>query len=154
MFPDLTKFVPMLQEGFGELKNCLVHIYAEVAASRQAAQAQRRVLEFEFGVVDVEDSARIAPRRLSSLPVIVEATTATRVEVDVEGANQGRAVSRGFYANLGDAAFKVTLIGVGGQPSASHTVPPATTISLTCLVSRVVIDPGEDGPAFYQLYMQ
>lgn len=154
MFPDLTKFLPILQTGLDDLKNCLAHIYAEVKASREAVQAQRRTLDFEFGVVDMVDSARVAPRRLASLPVIVEATTDKRAEVDLEAANQGRAVSRGFYANLGDAAFKVTLIGLGGQASTSHTVPPATTISLTCLVSRVIIDPGPDGPAFYQLYMQ
>ncbi|WP_034383192.1 hypothetical protein [Deinococcus sp. YIM 77859] len=154
MFPDLSKFVPILQNGLEDMKNCLAHIYAEVRAGREAAQAQKRALDFEFGVVDVADSARIAPRRLASLPVIVEATTGTRADIDLEQLNQGRAVSRGFYANLGDAAFKVTLIGLGGQASTSHTVPPATTISLTCLVSRVIIDPGPDGPAFYQLYMQ
>ncbi|THF88461.1 hypothetical protein E7T09_04450 [Deinococcus sp. KSM4-11] len=153
MFPDISKFVPMLQTGLEKLEVCLAHIYGEVKAGREAGQAQARILAFEFGVVDVEDSARIAPRRLSNMPVIVETTTAVRADIDVETANQGRAVSRGFYANLGENAFKVTLIGVGGQASAAHTVPPGTTISLTCLVSHVVIDPGPDGPAFYQLYM-
>lgn len=154
MFPDFTKYIPLLQTGLDDMKNCLAHLYAEAKATREAAQAQQRALAFEFGVVDVQDSARIAPRRLSSLPVIVEAVTDGRAEVDVEALNQGRAVSRGFYANLGDSAFKVTLVGLGGQASTSHTVPPSTTITLTCLISKVIIDAGTDGPATYQLYMQ
>ncbi|MVN89366.1 hypothetical protein GO986_21765 [Deinococcus sp. HMF7620] len=150
----LEKYLPMVQDGLGKLEHCLGHIYAEMKATRETAQAQHRALAFEFGLVDVQDNPRIAPRRLTQLPVIVEETTAARKEVDVEALNQGRAVSRGFYANLGDTAFKVTLIGVGGQPSTSHTVPPATTISLTCLVSKVIVDPGPDGPAIFQVYMQ
>jgi len=154
MFPDFTKYIPLLQTGLDDMKNCLAHLYAEAKATREATQAQQRALAFEFGVMDVQENPRVAPRRLTQLPVIVEAVTAARAEIDVEGLNQGRAVSRGFYANLGDAPFKVTLIGVGGQASTSHTVPPATTISLTCLISKVIIDPGQDGPATYQVYMQ
>lgn len=153
MLPGLDKFMPMLQGGLQKLEHCLAHIYTEVAGTRVSAQQQARTLAFEFGVVDVEDSTRIAPRRLSSLPVIVETTTPDRDTVDIEGLNAGRCVSRGFYANLGDNAFRVTLIGIGGQASAAHTVPPGTTISLSCLVSQVIVDPGPDGPATYQLYM-
>lgn len=154
MFPDFNKVIPAVQSGLLELKHILNHVYCEVKAGREAGQQQARALAFEFGVVDVQDTPRIAPRRLTNLPVIVEAETTTRVEVDVEAANQGRAVSRGFYANLGDSPFKVTLIGVGGQASTSHTVPPATTVSLTCLVSKVIVDAVDGQPANYQLYMQ
>lgn len=154
MFPDLTKYVPMLQNGLDQMKHILNHIYCEVKRGADASQQQARALQFEMGVIDIEDSPRITPRRLSSLPVIVEATTAARQEIDVEAANQGRAVSRGFYANLGDVPFKVVLVGVGGQVSTAHTVPPGTTISLTCLVSQIIVEPGADGPAFYQIYVQ
>lgn len=154
MFPDFTKYIPLLQNGLDEMKNCLAHLYAEAKATREATQAQQRALAFEFGVMDVQDTPRVAPRRLTQLPVIVEAETAERKEIDVEGLNQGRAVSRGFYANLGDGPFKVTLIGLGGQASTSHTVPPNTTISLTCLISKVIIDVVDGEPAKYQLYMQ
>ena len=154
MFPDFNKVIPAVQSGLLELKHILNHVYCEVKAGREAGQQQARALAFEFGVVDVQDTPRIAPRRLTNLPVIVEAETTTRVEVDVEAANQGRAVSRGFYANLGDSPFKVTLIGVGGQASTSHTVPPDTTVSLTCLVSKVIVDTVDGQPANYQLYMQ
>ncbi|ALW89177.1 hypothetical protein [Deinococcus actinosclerus] len=154
MFPDFTKYIPMLQSGLDDMKNCLAHLYAEAKATREATQAQQRALAFEFGVMDVQDTSRVAPRRLTQLPVIVEAETADRKEIDVEGLNQGRAVSRGFYANLGDGPFKVTLMGLGGQASTSHTVPPGTTISLTCLISKVIIDVVDGEPAKYQLYMQ
>lgn len=154
MFPDFSKIMPQLEGGMAELKNILCHIWNENKATREAAQLQARTMQFEFGVVDVFDNPQIAPRRLSALPVIVEDSAAERVTVDVQAINQGRAVSRGFYANLGDAAFKVTLIGVGGQASTTHTLPPATTISLTCLISQVIIDPVDGSPANYQLYMQ
>ncbi len=154
MFPDLTKFAALAENGLTEVKNILCHIWNENKATREAAQMQARSMAFEFGVVDGADTPQIAPRRLSSLPVIVEATTTKRDTVDVQAINQGRAVSRGFYANLGDTPLMVTLIGVGGQSTIPHTVPPATTISLTCLVSQVIIDPVDGGAANYQLYMQ
>ncbi len=144
----------MLQQGLSGLDNTLKHIYCEIKDVREAAQAQQRALSFEFGVVDITDNPRIGARRLASLPVIVEASATERTEINVEKYNQGRAVSRGFYANLGDSPFRVILVGVGGQVSAPHTLPPSTTISLTCLISKVIIDPSSDGPAVYQLYMQ
>lgn len=154
MLPDFSRLIPQFENGMAELKHILCHIWNESKATREAAQTQARIMQFEFGVVDIADNPQIAPRRLSSLPVIVEATATARATVDVLVANQGRAVSRGFYANLGDAPFHVTLVGVGGQTSATHTVPPATTITITCLISQVIIDPIGGSPANYQLYMQ
>lgn len=151
---DLKELTGKLGDGLTALHNCLTHIYKEVKESKGVAEAQRRILEFEFGVVDKKDSNLLSPRRLTTLPLVFEDKTKKIKEINLEDMAQGRGLSRGFYANLGNQPFKVILVGVNDQVTNPHTLPPSTTINLTCLISKIIIEPLEGEEAYFQLYLQ
>jgi len=131
MLPDFSKLIPKFENGMAELKNCLAHIFNETQASRLAGQATARALQFEFGVVDDDPTGHLSPRRRSQLPVVLEQRVTARTELDLLTLNQGRPVSRGFYANLGDNPFQVILQGLNGTVTNAHTLPPPPRSRIT-----------------------
>lgn len=147
---NIDKYLPTLQGGLSDMQKWLGHIYGAVDQTRVLAERETRALEYEFGVVGVADSEKIAPRSLTSLPVIIEKVVTDHAEVDLEQLNQQRAVCKGQYKNIGSNAFFVTLVGVGGQASGRHTLAAGETLPIVCLLSRIVIDP-IDGPANLQI---
>lgn len=143
MFPDLTKFLPMLQIGLDDLKHLLGHIYNEIKANKLASEKQNALLE--------SDMKQRQPS--SSLPLVLESTITAETRLDVQGLRGGVAPSRGYYANIGDAPLKVVLVGVNGATTAAHTLPPSTTIALPCQVSALIVSPADAEPAVYQVYV-
>lgn len=143
MFPDLTKFLPMLQIGLDDLKHLLGHIYNEIKANKLAAEKQASLME--------SDIKQRQPS--SSLPLVLEASITAETRLDVAGLRGGAAPNRGYYANIGDAPLKVVLVGVNGATTAAHTLPPQTTISLPCQVAALIVSPAEAEPVTYQVYV-
>lgn len=144
MFPDLTKFLPMLQIGLDDLKHLLGHIYSEIKNNRMAAEKQAAMME-----QDLQERKGVS----NSLPLVLESTVTAETRLDVQGLRGGVAPSRGYYANIGDAPLKVVLVGVNGSLTAPHTLPPQTTISLPCQVSALIVSPADAEPAVYQVYV-
>ena len=159
----LEQFVQQSQAASNEALSRIAHaLHCLVQSGNDTTAATTgtaRSLAYQFGappsVQEAGERAILHPRHMSAMPVIFEATTTPEqigaVRLDVL-AELGRLASAGFYANLGENAFRVQLIGLDGRSSAPHTLPPGATVQLGCLVSEVLILPGEDGPAFYQVY--
>ncbi len=122
-------------------------IHQEAKSTAQGAARTAAVLEREFGTAPADFPAR----RITALPVVLEAAATAPQELKLQDANQGVPVLRGFYANMGDAAFKVRLIAVDGTESGEHTVPPNASIEIRCALRGLRIIPGADGPAQYSV---
>ena len=148
---NIDKYLPMLQGGLGKMEQWLGHIYTEVKGTREQAERQARAADFANGVVDVAVSERVAPRSLTSLPVIVEKVVAKHEVVKLDELNNSRAVYQGQYRNIGKHAFFVTLVGVTGASSARHTLAPGDSLPIVTLLSQIVVDP-IDGPANFQVF--
>lgn len=160
----LEQFVQSTQAQTLELMSRIAHaLHCLVQSGNDTTAATTgtaRSLAYQFGappsVQEAGDRMILYPRHMTSMPAIFEATTTPAqvdpVRLDVL-AELGRLASAGFYANLGESAFRVQLIGLDGRPSAPHTLPPGATVQLGCMVSEVLILPGQDGPAFYQVYV-
>lgn len=146
---------PSLLGGLDDLRKSLTGMWAEICALRRQVEQQGRTLEYEYGVppADITD-ARIAPRRLSRLPTVLEGETSVNLALDLENACQGRVPSAGFYANLGATEFKVVLVGVGGDTTAEHTIKAGTSIAITSFVAKLTIVPQGGQPAKYQVYLR
>lgn len=122
-------------------------IHQEAKSTAAAGARTAAVLEREFGAAPAD----FPVRRVTALPVVLEAETKTDQELKLQDANQGAPVLRGYYANLGDAAFKVRLIGVDGLESGEHTVPAGASIEIRCALKGLRIIPTADGPAQYSV---
>lgn len=144
MFPDFSKFLPMLQIGLDDLKHLLGHIYSEIKNNRLATEKQAAMME-----QDLQERKGVS----NSLPLVLESTITAETRLDVQGLRGGAAPNRGYYANIGDAPLKVVLVGVNGATTAAHTLPPNTTIALPCQIAALIVSPAESEPATYQVYV-
>lgn len=133
-----------------ELPTWLQHFMRITKASEDTAA----VLKQEFGTVPQTSGLEFAPRSLVQLPVIDELKITDQKSVDLKTMAQGRFISRGYYANLGDNPFKVVLVGVNGQKTIAHTVPPSTTINITAYLAEIIIMPVDGLEAHYQIFGQ
>jgi hypothetical protein len=122
--------------------------------TRQATEETAAILKQEFGTVPQTGGLEFAPRSLVTLPVIAEQEVTEQTSIDLKGLAQGRFISRGYYANLGDSAFKVVLVGANGQKTIAHTVPPSTTINITSYLAEILIFPADGQPAHFQVFGQ
>jgi hypothetical protein len=113
-----------------------------------------RVLEQEYGVPSMDlNDPRLSPRSLSRMPVVFESGVTKQVTLDLEKGNRQIIPSRGFYSNIGDDAFQVTLEGLEGDAMPAHTLPPGTSIAITSYVTKITIIP-LSGTAKYQVMVQ
>lgn len=120
--------------------------------SATAATGAARSLAYQFGEPPMPGAdARLRPRAMVALPVVFEDTVTEATTCDVlERAH--RYACAGFYANLGADPFRVVLVGHDGQQTAPHTLPPGATVQLSGFVSKVVVQPVDGAPAFFQVY--
>lgn len=151
---DLNKFEPYINEARTHLQNA-VHVLKCIYQSNEQgnglAARNLRTLEYQFGMVPSETAERFTPRLITTLPYVAEAVTTERVELFVEQ-EHGRPVTAGFYANIGEAPFKVALVGVDGRTTAEHTLPAGSTIQISCAIARVIVVPIEAQESAYQVY--
>lgn len=122
-------------------------IHQEAKSTAQNAGRTAAVLEREFGAAPAD----FPVRRVTALPVEAEGETTEDKELKLQDANQGVPVTRGYYSNLGDAAFKVRLIALDGTESSGHTVPPGASVEIRCALRGLRIIPTADGPAQYSV---
>jgi hypothetical protein len=147
VFPDVSGMMARIEKSFSDNLEVLVAICRTLVRTG-------RVLEQEYGIpgMNAQDT-RLAARSLSRMPVVLEGTLVARETFDLEEKNRNIVPSRGFYSNIGDDAFQVTLEGLEGDGMQAHTVPPGVTIAITYYVTKITILP-LTGTAKYQVLVQ
>lgn len=110
-----------------------------------------RTLAYQYGVPPmVGSNAQLSPRSMTSLPLIYEGEAAERVRLDVQE-QAGRFAFAGYVANIGDVELRAAWLGVDGGNSGFFTLPPAATVQVPCILRGLLLEPGPDGPARYQV---
>lgn len=119
---------------------------------REATRGQARTLAYQFGSPPEVGARNLAPRSMIQLPYIWEGDVQQQTKLDFL-ADAGRYVSSGFYANLGETPVQVVLVGIDGQVSAAHTLPPGATVQVSSFLAGVVVLPGDEGEGRVQVYV-
>lgn len=110
-----------------------------------------RTLAYQYGVPPmVGGSAQLSPRSMTSLPLIFEGEAAERVRLDVQE-SAGRFAFAGYVANIGDVELRAAWLGVDGGNSGFFSLPPAATVQVPCILRGLLLEPGPDGAARYQV---
>lgn len=147
MFPDLNGAMARFEKAFSDNLDVLRTMCRGILRLG-------RVLEQEYGIPSMNaQDPRLAARSLSRMPAVIEGAVTVRESINLEEKNRNIIPSRGFYSNIGDDAFQVTLEGLEGDNMPVHTVPPGVTIAITCYVTKITILP-ITGTAKYQVLVQ
>ena len=139
---------------FTELKNLFGDMTSVLRCVLEEQRAQRRMLQYEYGLPPADGGLKLAPRQLTNPPIILENTVSSQVELNLEKECQGRLPSAGFYANLGADDFYAVLFAPNDQSTIRHTVKAGTSIGITSLLFRIVIIPQTGKNANYQVYLR
>ena len=150
--PGMGQLGGQISKGLEQLREKL----EPLVCVAKAAKCLVRYAQLEYGVLEDEDSLRCQPRQANRPPLVLEASApGVTVETTLLVEQQlGYVASRGYYANLGADEFQVILESMSGAVSIAHTVPAGSTIAITCLVSKVTIQPVGGRPARYQVLVQ
>lgn len=151
MFPNFAELAAKLDNGFRFICAQLVELVKGQAESNSQVQRITNAFTAEYGIF-IEDRERgVTTRNVLQPPMVWEQTVTAQTVIETRHPQGRRLIYGGFYANLGNDAFRVRLICPGGE-SPEHTVPPGTTIPISSVVQQVVILPVAGRPANFQIY--
>ncbi|MFB9994499.1 hypothetical protein ACFFLM_21310 [Deinococcus oregonensis] len=110
-----------------------------------------RTLAYQYGMPPAVGTDRLAPRSMTSLPLLFEGEVeAGRVTLDV-GKDHGRFVFSGYVANIGDVELKAAWMGVDGGSSGFFSLPPAATVQIPCILRGILLESRDGAAARYQV---